>query len=48
MFFKGVVVPGDNKLTPAYFDLSHYWWCGEWGSTAQDMIVSSLHKHNKL
>lgn len=46
--FEGVVAPGDKKLTPTYFDLSHYWKCGEWGSTAQRMIVSSLRRHNKL
>lgn len=22
--FQGIVAPGDKKLTPTYFDLSHY------------------------
>lgn len=39
---------GNTKPTPTYFDLSHHWKCDELGSTAPNLIVFRLHRNNKL
>lgn len=45
---KVLLLLENKKSAPTYFDLSHHWKCDELGSTALNLIVSSLCRHHKL